>query len=195
MKIAVSGLSGCGNTTVSKLVAEKLGLTYVNYTLRNLSEDTGTSFQEIREKAEKEFPKIDLLLDKKLIELSSADNVVTASRLAVWLADADLCVWLHATPQTRAKRIAKREGSDWKKVLAETKERDAMDSARYKKLYGINRKKFVEAVDLVINTESISAEKVAEAIACAAKQLPFKENKKRKRIARKLSEFIKLKLG
>jgi len=36
MKIAVSGKSGCGNTTISRLVSEKLELSFINFTFRSL---------------------------------------------------------------------------------------------------------------------------------------------------------------
>jgi cytidylate kinase len=34
LRIAISGKSGCGNTTVSRMVAEKLGLRFINFTFR-----------------------------------------------------------------------------------------------------------------------------------------------------------------
>ena len=37
LRIAVSGKSGCGNTTVSSLLARSLGIKLVNYTFRQLA--------------------------------------------------------------------------------------------------------------------------------------------------------------
>ena len=45
--MAISGKSGCGNTTVSRLVADRLGLIVINYTFKNLAQDKGMSFEEI----------------------------------------------------------------------------------------------------------------------------------------------------
>ncbi|MDR0624827.1 MAG: cytidylate kinase, partial [Treponema sp.] len=39
LKIAVSGKSGCGNTTVSKIVADTLGLEFINFTFRSLARE------------------------------------------------------------------------------------------------------------------------------------------------------------
>ena len=39
LRIAISGLSGCGNTTVSKKLSEMLGVRMINYTFRNLAEE------------------------------------------------------------------------------------------------------------------------------------------------------------
>ena len=52
LRLAISGKSGCGNTTVSRLVAEKLGLRVINYTFKNLARDSGMSFEELALKAE-----------------------------------------------------------------------------------------------------------------------------------------------
>ena len=52
IKIAVSGKSGCGNSTVSRLLAEKLGLKLINYTFHNMAEEAGIPFEELCLKAE-----------------------------------------------------------------------------------------------------------------------------------------------
>ena len=175
MIIAISGLSGCGNTTVSGLVAARLGLKKINYTFHDLARDKGTAFEEILARAEKEFPKLDLELDGKIAEAAAAGNCVVGSRIAVWRDAADLRVWLHAPFRTRAKRIAQREGTE--PGFKAVKERDAADAARYKKLYGMSLKKHADQCDLEINTERVSAEKAADIIAAAAGKLPFEKKK------------------
>jgi cytidylate kinase len=47
VKIAVSGKSGCGNTTVSRLLASALGLRFINFTFRNLAEERGVDMAEV----------------------------------------------------------------------------------------------------------------------------------------------------
>ena len=37
IRIAISGKSGCGNTTVSSLLAERLGVKLFNFTFRQLA--------------------------------------------------------------------------------------------------------------------------------------------------------------
>lgn len=41
LRIAISGASGCGNTTVSSLLADGLGIPCINYTFRNLAKELG----------------------------------------------------------------------------------------------------------------------------------------------------------
>ena len=43
LRIAISGKSGCGNTTVSTMLAQRLGIKLINYTFRNLAKDIGFS--------------------------------------------------------------------------------------------------------------------------------------------------------
>ncbi len=180
MRIAVSGLSGCGNTTVTKLVARKLKLKRINYTFRNMAREKRVPFKKFLALAEKKFPEMDFALDRKLSRLVAANkDCVLGSRLAVWLDSPqikkktgvsgfnfDLKVWLAAPLVVRAKRIQKREGGVFQKVLAETRERDAKDKSRYRKAYGINFSK--PKVDLVVNAEKNDARQVADKILEAA---------------------------
>ena len=107
--IAISGKSGCGNTTVSKIVADKLNLKFINYTFRTMADEKGISFEELRHLAE-ESTAIDMELDKKQVNLAAEGNCVLGSRLAIWMiADADLKVYLTASSKVRAGRIADRE--------------------------------------------------------------------------------------
>ena len=41
LRIAISGKSGCGNTTVSGMLAKTLGVTLINYTFRQLAAGKG----------------------------------------------------------------------------------------------------------------------------------------------------------
>jgi cytidylate kinase len=168
--IAISGLSGCGNTTASALVAKKLGLKRINYTLRDLAHEKGLPFATVQEKAGEEFPKWDLELDAKLAKMASNGNCVAASRLAIWLVPADLRVWLEAPRATRAKRIAKREGG--RPDAAAVARRDAQNAARYKKLYGIDVSKHRQITDAELDAGKLTANQVAAAIVKLARNPP-----------------------
>lgn len=153
-KIAISGKSGCGNTTVSGLVARRLGFQVINYTFRNLARDRGMSFQELHTKAGQD-PAWDRYLDAKQVELAGPGNCVLGSRLAIWiLEDADLRVYLTASPDVRAERIRQREGGSLQEVLEETRIRDQKDHRRYQDLYGIDNNDYAFS-DLIINTDGL----------------------------------------
>lgn len=150
-RIAISGKSGCGNSTVSRIVGEKLGLRVINYTFHDMAVEMGVSFERMCELAERD-DRYDRELDRKQVELAAAPGCVLGSRLAIWLLpDADLKVYLDGTPQIRAARIAQREGTGFADTLAQTIERDRRDRQRYLRLYSIDIDRF-EGADLVIDT-------------------------------------------
>ena len=164
IKIAISGKSGCGNSTVSKLTAEKLGLRMINYTFRTIAEEKGMDFKELCLLAETD-PSWDYQLDKKQKELADAGGCVLGSRLAVWLLeDADLKVFLDAPHDVRAGRIHKREGGSYADIFEKTLQRDTRDHARYLKLYNIDNEEY-GFVDLVIDTALFTPEEIADQIA------------------------------
>jgi CMP/dCMP kinase len=166
MKIAISGKSGCGNTTVSKLVAEKLSFRLINYTFHTMAEEQGIDFDEFCKMAEND-SKYDIYLDTKQKELASEGECVLGSRLAVWLIeDADLKVFLDAGEEVRAERIHKREGGEYQVILDKTIARDIRDTGRYKNLYKIDNNDY-RHVDLLINTEHFRPDAVAEIILSA----------------------------
>lgn len=163
LRIAISGKSGCGNSTVSRLVAEKLGLRVINYTFKNLARDSGMSFEELALKAETD-PQYDLTIDRMQVDLARMGGCVLGSRLAIWLLrDTALTVYLKASLEVRAARIAHREGGDAAAVLARTAARDTRDHDRYERLYGYDVDRWDFAA-LVIDTEKLDQEKVARLI-------------------------------
>ena len=170
MKIAISGKSGCGNTTVSRMVAEKLNLKFINYTFRTMAEEKGVSFEEIRQLAE-ESTSVDMELDKKQVYLAREGNCVLGSRLAIWMIDdADLKVYLTASPEVRAGRIADRENGTLEEKIAETENRDQKDSARYRKTYSIDNNEYSFA-DLIIDTDVHNEIEVVDIILGAVESL------------------------
>ena len=51
LRIAISGKSGCGNTTVSGLLSEKLGVKLINYTFRQLAAEKSMTLSQVIENA------------------------------------------------------------------------------------------------------------------------------------------------
>ncbi|MDC7227390.1 MAG: cytidylate kinase family protein [Spirochaetales bacterium] len=170
MKIAISGKSGCGNSTVSRLVAEKLGFEMINFTFRQLAEEKGLEFRELCEASMTDFS-YDRELDSRQVEMASGGNCVLGSRLAVWmLKDADLKVFLNASAEVRSGRIQQREGGSLNDVLAVTEKRDKNDSSRYREIYEIDNNEF-GFVDLVVRADRLDQYQIADIIVAAAKSI------------------------
>lgn len=164
MRIAISGKSGCGNTTVSTLVAKRLGYPLINFTFRNLANERGMDFWDFCRLAEKD-DSIDRELDERQVAMAlERPDCVLGSRLAIWmLKEADLKVYLTASTEERASRILKREGGTFEQRLEETVTRDANDTARYKRIYGIDNTD-PSVADLVIETDELSSDEVADVV-------------------------------
>lgn len=163
VKIAISGKSGCGNTTVSTLLSERLGVKLINYTFRQLAAEKGLTLAEVIENAKTD-DSYDIFVDNHQVELARAEPCVLGSRLAIWmLKEADLKVYLYASDETRAKRILNREGGNLDEIKAFTAMRDSEDSRRYLKLYNIDNNKY-DFCDLIIDTANYNPEQIVEQI-------------------------------
>jgi len=170
IKIAVSGKSGCGNTTVSKIIADKLGLKFINFTFRSLAQEKGITLKEVLERAATD-DWWDREVDNRQIQFARGDGgCVLGSRLAIWmLEEADLKVYLNASDEIRAARIAKREGGNLETVAAFTAERDRQDHSRYLRIYNIDNDNYKFA-DLIIDTNNMMPDAIARAIIAEAEK-------------------------
>jgi cytidylate kinase len=169
-RIAISGKSGCGNTTVSRLVSDMLGIRFINFTFRSLAKERGMSLEEVLLHAAGD-DSWDREVDKRQVAIAREDGgCVLGSRLAIWmLGEADLKVYLKASPETRAKRIAAREGGTIDSVAAFTAERDRQDRERYLRIYNIDNDDYGFA-DLIINTDVLDPQGIAGLIVSKVKE-------------------------
>lgn len=171
MRIAISGKSGCGNTTVSTLVAEKLNYKLINFTFRNLAKEKGVDFWEFCKLAETD-DSYDKELDRRQVEMAlNEKNCVLGSRLAIWmLKEADLKVYLYASADERARRVFKREGGDFSTRLNQTRMRDENDTNRYMRIYSINNDEY-EFANLIIDTENKTPDEISDIIVNKVKEI------------------------
>lgn len=172
MRIAISSKSGCGNTTVTKMLSEKLGYPMINFTFRQMAEERGVDFWTFCKMAESDYD-IDRELDRRQVEMAmESENCVLGSRLAIWmLKDADLKVYLTASEETRAKRVLKREGGTFEERYQQTVNRDRNDTNRYKTIYSIDNTKADEVADLIIATDDKIPEEIVQIIIDKVKTL------------------------
>lgn len=169
VRVAISGKSGCGNTTVSTLLAEKLGVKLINYTFRQLAAEKGLTLAQVIENAKTD-DSYDIFVDNHQVELAKAEPCVLGSRLAIWmLKEADLKVYLFAGDEIRAKRILNREGGDIQKIKDFTAMRDSEDTRRYKRIYNIDNNDYAFS-DLIIDTANYNPEQIVELIVAELKK-------------------------
>lgn len=171
IKIAVSGRSGCGNTTISKMIADKLDLRFINFTFRALAQERGLDLKKVLELAAED-DSWDIEVDTRQVTIAREEGgCVLGSRLAIWmLKEADLKVYLNASPMVRAERIIKREGGNLEEVAAFTSERDKQDHSRYMRIYHIDTDDYSFA-DLIVETDNLTPEQIVEMIIEKAQEL------------------------
>jgi cytidylate kinase len=170
LKIAVSGKSGCGNTTVSKMVADALGLRFINFTFRSLARERNMDLKEVLALAAAD-DSWDREVDSRQTALArEPGGCVLGSRLAIWmLEEADLKVYLRARPETRAQRIVKREGGTLKGTAEFTAERDRQDHERYLRIYNIDNDNY-DFADMIIDTDNLDPAQIASNIIAEAEK-------------------------
>jgi|Deesub1362B_J571_1020462.scaffolds.fasta_scaffold00070_91 cytidylate kinase len=172
MRVAISGLSGSGTTTVAKSLADKLGYKLVSAgeIFRRMANEQRMNLIQFSRKAEID-PEIDRRVDEIQKEISEKeDDIVIEGRLSARLVNADLRVWLKAPFEVRVERIAKREGRNYEEVFRETSEREKSEKMRYMKYYGIDIDD-LSFYDLVIESSKWNSESIVNIIFLAVKEM------------------------
>ena len=183
MRIAVSGPPGSGKTTVSALVAEGMGyeLVLVGQVFRQMAEERKVGLEMFGSLAEED-ETIDKELDTRTLRLAeSKRDVVLEGRLTAALLRRKgvptLTVYIDASEEVRAARIAKREGKDPGAVLAEMRTRERSERKRYRAYYGIDPSDR-SAYDLWLDSSTKTPEELADAIVAEARRRHGEEARK-----------------
>jgi cytidylate kinase len=174
--ITISGLPGSGTTTLSRLVAEQLGLERVpgGEVFRLMAAEAGMSLADFGIHAQSH-PEIDRELDRRLEERASEGGCVVESRLAGWLAHrADLPsvrVWVDCADEIRAERVAVRDGTTPAQALVDNEERAAVEHRRYLTVYDIDLRDR-SIYQLVLDSSRDTPDALAARITAATEEPP-----------------------
>lgn len=168
MLVTISGLPGSGTTTVSRLVAEALGLERLpgGEVFRQMAAEAGMTLTEFGVHVQGH-PEIDRELDDRLAARAGEGDCVIESRLAGWLATRAglpaVRVWVDCDDQVRAARVAGREGTSLTQALIDNADRSDLERARYRAVYEIDLDDR-STYDLVLDSTAQPAEVLAAAI-------------------------------
>jgi len=170
--ICISGLAGTGKSTLSKKLAEKYGLRYFSGgdVLKELAKQEGydvsvqgwwESPQGLRFLNERiNDPKFDKAVDDKLLEYAHQGNVLLDSWTMPWLLKEGFKIWLEASFEKRAARVAVRDGITAAEAFGVLQEKAARTKAIYKALYGFVLGEDFKPFDFVLDTDNLSADEV-----------------------------------
>ena len=168
MIITIGGPPGSGKTTVARMLSEKLNmeLVVIGELFRKMAKERGLSLVEFGEVASKDHT-IDLMIDKRTVDLAQRGNIVLEGRLAgVMMRTQNIPsfkIWLDANVKERAKRIAERENENPEAIIKRIEGREQCEKERYRVIYEIDYDdRFI--YDLVIDTSDITPEEIVKII-------------------------------
>lgn len=174
--ICICGMAGTGKSTLTKKLAKKYNLKCYSGgdALKELAKEEGyvasrEGWWESSEglnflKERLSDPKFDKAVDAKLIEYADQGNVLLDSWTMPWLLEGGFKIWLMASLEKRAARVAERDKITVSEAFRVLDEKEARTKAIYQKLYGFVLGEDFAPFDLVLDTDNLSADEVFEVL-------------------------------
>ena len=170
--ICISGMAGTGKSTLSKKLAEKYHLKYYSGgdALKALAKAEGYDMSSqgwwespeglsfLKERVNDS--KFDKAVDDKLLEYAQQGNVLLDSWTMPWLLKEGFKIWLMASIEKRAARVAERDKITIKEAFKVLEEKEARTKEIYKNLYGFVLGEDFAPFDLVLDTDNLTANEV-----------------------------------
>ncbi len=170
--VCIGGMAGSGKSTLARKIAQKYKLEYTSGgdALRALAVEKGyktlgrgwwESTEGLRfldERAEDE--SFDEAVDEKLLQMARKGNVVLDSWTMPWLLDGAYKMWLEASPERRAKRIAGRDGITFEEALSALRRKERLTKTIYKKIYGFDLGEDFAPFNFILDTDNLESEEV-----------------------------------
>jgi cytidylate kinase len=168
-----------GKTTVAMSIAERYNLRYLcgGDMLKEMAIargyhmsgkdwwDTKTGMQFLEER--KISDRSDREVDSRLVREIEGGGVVVTSYTAPWLAKTGIKIWLKASVEARARRMALRDNIDYGKALGIVNKRDAENLALYQRIYGFKIGQDLLVFHLIIDTDFLTRASVIEIVSNA----------------------------
>jgi cytidylate kinase len=184
--ICVCGMAGSGKSTAAKRVAKEYKMKYFSGgdALMALAIEEGyrpcergwwegkegLSFLKRRGKD----PQFDEAVDGKLLQVAEEGNVVLDSWTMPWLLKTGFKIWLDASVEKRAERIAERDKASCREALEALKSKEGHTKAIYKKMYGFKLGEDLEPFNFILDTENLSAPQVFQILRVVIESLVLK---------------------
>jgi CMP/dCMP kinase len=186
MVICIGGMAGSGKSTVARKLAEKYKLKYLSGgdALKALAVEEGYKslgpgwwesregmrFMEEREKDHR----FDEAVDRKLLQMARKGNVVLDSWTMPWLLEGAFKMWLEASMEKRAERIAGRDRITFEEALNALKRKEKQTKAIYQELYGFNLGEDFAPFNFILDTNNLKSEEVFRIVCMVMDNVVFK---------------------
>ncbi len=169
-------MAGTGKSTLSKKLAKKYGLKYFSGgdVLKDLAKQEGydVSIQGWWESPDGlkflnerlNDPKFDKTVDDKLLEYAQQGNVLLDSWTMPWLFKDSFKIWLEASFEKRAARVAERDEMNVVEARRVLKVKELRTKAIYKSLYGFALGEDFNPFDFILDTNNLNADEVFEVL-------------------------------
>ncbi len=185
--IIVSGFAGSGKSTLAEKLAKEFELRCIHASdlLRQLRDKeigqldvdktkSGSGWWESKEaeeylKKRAKDERMDRTLDEQLLLEIEKGDVVVDSWTMPWLSRKGYKIWLDASVENRAERIAERDKMELDEVIKKIKERDEQTGKIYKKLYGFELGKDITPFNLVLCTNKMDEDSVFKRVSTEIK--------------------------
>ncbi|HVP17336.1 MAG TPA: cytidylate kinase family protein [candidate division Zixibacteria bacterium] len=184
--ICIGGMAGSGKSTVARKLAKKYRLDYISGgdALKALAVEEGYKFvgpgwwesrEGMRFLAERDKDnRFDEAVDRKLLQMARKGNVMLDSWTMPWLLEGAFKIWLEASPEKRAERIAGRDRIGFEEALKALKRKEKQTKKIYKKLYGFKLGEDFAPFNFILDTNDLNSEEVFLIICMVMDNVLFK---------------------
>lgn len=174
--ICVCGMAGSGKSTVARKLAQQYHLGYFSGgdALKILALERGykpkdfgwwENSEGLRFLDERVVDgNFDKRIDQKLLELGEKGNIVLDSWTMPWLLKKGFKIWLEASAETRASRLAKRDRMAYGEALAALREKEEKTKMIYRNLYGFSLGEDFGPFHFILDVNQLESNDVFEVI-------------------------------
>lgn len=174
--ISVCGMAGSGKSTLARKLAERYRLKFFSggdalkaFALKEGFKPLDYGWWESEEgmrflKTRSSDQRYDKKVDEELLKIADEGNVVLDSWTMPWLLKSGFKIWLEASVEKRAERIAQRDKTTVMEALQALKDKERQTRMIYRHLYGFELGEDFEPFHLVLDTDNLSSNEVFQVL-------------------------------
>jgi cytidylate kinase len=179
-------MTASGKSTVARRIAERYGLRLFSGgdALKTLAFEMGykpldrgwwESEEGLRFLQQRlNDPDFDKKVDQKLLIHARKGNVVLDSWTMPWLFKSGYKIWIDASKEVRARRLAKRDGMVLRNAVKVLEKKEKATKTIYARLYGFRLEEDFSPFDLIVDTDRLNEDEVFHTVSAVLDRVLFK---------------------